>query len=119
MPLNEMNTEKLHSTVKTVTDLLAQEAYIDLEKLSNGVRLTANELKKAVVEYGCKIVPTPVQGYEELDVIEVIGSKPKQWSVNVPVFTLEEGKSDLTLELTIIESPSALYRIEVDDLHVL
>ena len=52
MPLNEMNTEKLHSTVKTVTDLLAQEAYIDLEKLSNGVRLTANELKKAVVEYG-------------------------------------------------------------------
>ena len=114
-----MNSEKLNFAVKTVTDYLAQGEYEELERLSNGIRLKANEIETAVVDYGRKIEPLPDTVYEELDVVEVDGSEPKQWSVNVPVFTFEEGRSDLTLELTIIDSCSGLYTVEVDDLHVL
>ena len=114
-----MNTEKLNITVKTVSDYLAQGAYEELERLSNGVRLTAREIQTAVESYGRKIVPLPDEAYGDLDVVEVDGVEPKQWSVNVPVFTVEEGMSDLTLELTVIDSYSDSYKVEVDDLHVL
>jgi len=114
-----MNKNKLNSTVKTITDLLSQKAYWHLEKLSNGISLTAKELKQAVTDYGQTIIILPEQEYEDLDIIEVKDEEPKQWSVNVPVFTEEEGKSDLTLELTFIDTPTDLYKIEIDGLHVL
>jgi hypothetical protein len=118
MPKN-MNAAKFNSTVKLVSDLLAKKQYDELVKLSNGVRLTPVEIEKAVKDYGREIIPLPQEGFSQIDVIEVEGTNPRKWSVNVPVFTMEEGMSDLTLELTLIESWRSHYRVEVDDLHVL
>lgn len=114
-----MNTDKLHSTVKLITDLLAEKQYDELVKLSDGVRLTPVELEKAVKDYGREIIPMPQEGFGQIDFIEVEGANPKKWSVNVPIYTKEEGMSDLTLELTLIESGQSHFRVEVDDLHVL
>lgn len=114
-----MNAEKLNSTVKRVTELLAREAYEELEKLSKGVHLAANELKQAVDGYGRTILPLPKHAYGEINVIKIERVDPKQWSVNVPVYTKEEGKSDLTLELTLVDSSSELFGVEVHNLHVL
>jgi hypothetical protein len=44
---------------------------------------------------------------------------PKCWSVNLPLWTKEEGRSDLTLQMHFTESDGALYAVEIDDLHVL
>jgi hypothetical protein len=114
-----MNAKKLHNTVKKVTDLLSEKKYNEIESLCNGARLGANELEYAVKDYGRVIIPLPNEGYEKLDIIEVTDSNPKEWSVNVPIYTSEEGMSDLTLELSLIDSPSEFYKIEVDNLHVL
>ena len=114
-----MNTEKLNNTVKMVTELLAGKKYKEIESLCNGVRLNAEEIAYAVKEYGREIISLPKEGYKKLDIIEVTDSSPKEWSVNVPIYTSEEGMSDLTLELLLIDSLSDLYNIEVDDLHVL
>lgn len=114
-----MNQEKLRQTVQNVTNLLAREAYGELESLSQGVRLSAEEMKEAIRSYGRKIARFPEAGYKELDIIEVSGSNPKQWSVNVPLFTESEGRSDLTLSVTFIESNTSLYKIEIEDIHVL
>lgn len=114
-----MNQEKLHQTVRAVMRLLEKEAYAELECLSQGVRLSAEEMKEAIKSYGRKIACFPEEGHKELDVIEIRGSSPKQWSVNVPLFTESEGRSDLTLSATLIESESPLYKIEIDDIHVL
>ena len=119
MPTEEMDTEKLHKTVKKVTDLLSEKKYNEIKSLCNGVRLTTSELEYAVKKYGRKIIALPNEGYEKLDVIEVSDTNPKEWSVNVPIYTVEEGMSDLTLELSLINSPLELYKIEVDNLHVL
>jgi hypothetical protein len=56
---------------------------------------------------------------ELLDIVEVEGSSLKSWSVNLPLWTNEEGRSDLTLEMRFTESEAAIYTVEIDDLHVL
>ena len=114
-----MNRNKLHSTVKHLCDLLASHRYEDLESVSNGIRLKATEIKTAIEDYGKTIISLPIQGYSDIDIIKIENHKSNQWSVNVPVYTKEEGKSDLTLELTLKESPSDLYSVEIDGLHVL
>ena len=119
MPTKEMNTEKLHNTVKKVTDLLAKEKYKEIESLCNGVQLNAEELAYAVKDYGMEILPLPKEGYEKLDIVEVTDSNPKEWSIYVPIYTTQEGMSVLTLELSLIDNPSELYQIEVDNLHVM
>jgi len=119
MPTKQMNTEKLHNTVKKVTNLLAKEKYKEIESLCNGVQLDAEELAYAAKDYGMEILPLPKEGYEKLDIIEVTDSNPKEWSVYVPIYTAEEGMSDLTLELSLKDTPSEFYQIEVDNLHVL
>jgi hypothetical protein len=47
----------------------------------------------------------------------VRGSNPKRWSVRFDLWTADEGRSDLTLELTVEETDPL--KIELDDLHVL
>ncbi len=114
-----MNRNKLDNTVKHLFDLLASKRYEELEKMSNGIRLKATEIETAIEDYGKTLISMPIQGYNDIDIIEIKNDQSDQWSVNVPVYTKEEGTSDLTLELTIIESPSDFYTVEIDGLHVL
>jgi hypothetical protein len=39
--------------------------------------------------------------------------------VAAPLWTAEEGRSDLTLELRLIEFAPEAYEVEIEDLHVL
>jgi len=57
--------------------------------------------------------------FENLDVIEVEGARPRQWSVNVDLWTVEEGRSDLTLEITLRENEKEIYDVEIEGIHVL
>lgn len=114
-----MNESKLHKTIKLVTDLLAQMKYGDLAILSKGTRLSAGEIQILVTEYGRKIVPLPPEGFARLDIVAINGTDPQRWSLHVPIFTVEEGQSDLTLQLTLIDSSNEHYAIAIDDLHVL
>jgi hypothetical protein len=43
---------------------------------------------------------------------------PPTWSVRCDLWTVEEGRSDLSLELTVVAAPLGP-TIEVDNLHVL
>ncbi len=114
-----MNQEKLNYTVKVLTDFLARKEYYELSKFTGGIRLSATDIEQSVNEYGREVIEFPEEGYQQLDIIEIDNSTPKQWSVNVPVYTKEEGMSDLTLELTLIDTPSELYGAELNNLHVL
>jgi len=116
---HKMNKEKLNNTVKVVTDYLAKPKYDELVNLSNGDRLSADDIEYRVKDYGRSITELPGEGYQKIDVIEIDNSNPREWSVNVPIYTKEEGMSDLTLELTLIDSISVIYGVEFDNLHVL
>jgi hypothetical protein len=111
-------TKKIYDIVIQAMLLISQFNYDGVEKLSNGIRLNAEQIRDAIKEYGRTVLPFPQAELKLVDVIEVINSMPKKWSVVVPFWTQEEGRSDLSLELTCIDEEGNL-RVEVDNIHVL
>jgi hypothetical protein len=113
-----MSPDALRSTALEIAGQLARGEYESVVNSCATSRLTSDDLRRAVHEYGRKLVSPPQDAYNNLDAVEVNGAATPTWSVRVPLWTEEEGRSDLTLELTI--SPqSAPPCVELDDLHVL
>lgn len=102
--------------VRQVLAMLVAGSYDELVSSTPGSRVSAGELRGAVDDYGHTLVmPRDASGRNWLKV----DCSPDVWSVDVPLFTAEEGRSDLTLSLTIHQLGDGLYRAEIDDLHVL
>lgn len=110
--------QKIHDMVIQVMLLISQYNYDAVEKLSSSVRLNANQIEDAIKEYGRIILPFPHSELRLIDTIEVKNSNPKKWSVVAPFWTKEEGRSDLSLEITCIDENGKLL-VEVDNIHVL
>ena len=104
--------------VKAAVDLLVAGQYDQLEKETSGTRLSARDVASAVEQYGRVLIAPPEQAYEDIDVVRIGRVSPPRWSVRMSLWTAEEGRSDLSLELTVAESGDG-YVIEVDDIHVL
>jgi hypothetical protein len=66
---------------------------------------------------GATIVPLPDEAWAQADAGPV-DARPGQWWVVVPLWTREEGRSDLSLEATITE-PSGKISVVIDNIHVL
>jgi hypothetical protein len=112
-----INDEKLHKTVTRIVKLLVEGKYSELESSSRGKRLTASDIQKAIEDYGRHLIMPPGTG--GMNVLEIKGSSPAQWYVGIELWTVEEGRSDLTLELTLTDCPADFYVVDLDDLHVL
>ena len=111
--------ERIAQATRRIIELLVRCDYDAIEKYSGGVRLKAVDLAKAVHDYGQKLVRPPLSDLENLDIIEVESADPKRWSVRFDLWTVEEGRSDLSIELTLIDNGSDELTVEVDNLHVL
>jgi hypothetical protein len=110
--------ERLKEPVRKVLKLLATAQYAELEAITNGVRLKAPEIASAIDEYGRKLIPVPEEGLDLMDVVRVRNALPEKWSIKIPLWTKEEGRSDLSAEITLIQAGND-FRIELDDIHVL
>lgn len=106
-------------TVVQLLRWLVAGDYLAIEQFSLGVRLSASLMQKAIADYGQKLVMPPASSLDQLDVIEVDGSDPRTWSVRVNLWTVQEGRSDLSLECTLIDRRGDLLIAEVDNLHTL
>lgn len=106
-------------TVVQLLHWLLAGDYAAIERFTSGVRLSASLMRQAIVDYGRTLVMPPASALDQLDVIEVDGSNPKAWSVRVDLWTVEEGRSDLSLECTLVSRHGDLLAAEVDNLHVL
>jgi len=109
---------RLEQPVRRVLALLAEKRYTELESLTHGVRLRAADISNAIADYGRTIIAPPDDAFRLMDVVEVKAAVPPRWSITMPVWTKEEGRSDLSVELTVIEDGGA-FRVELDDIHVL
>jgi len=112
-----LNRNKLKATVRHIMDLLATRDYDTLEQFTRSRRLSAEQLATALSEYGGTVVAL---SDHELERAEAFATESGQacWST-LDLFTAEEGRSDLTLELTLHESDTDLYDVEIDNLHVM
>jgi hypothetical protein len=106
----------IEQTVRHIYSLLLSKKYDELVQLTNGVRMSSNEIQESISEYGCQLVSYPDNLV--LDIVEVENSNPKEWSVVAPIYTSEEGCSDLSIELSLIENGKEIYKSELDNIRV-
>ena len=119
MPLDtSSDLQERNRCIEHVVSLLVACKYQELEWLSRGTRLDASTLKRAVSEYGRTLVISPAAN-PAADWVKIEDSCPPKWSVHVPLFTAEEGRSDLTLILTLRQDAAGRYQVEIDGLRVL
>jgi hypothetical protein len=114
-----MDPQKLNQTLNRVGQLLVGGMYDEIAQLTNNQHLTSEELREAVLKYGRHQISPPEAEWKPRSLVELERTAPQAWSVYVALWTLEEGRSDLTLELTLRDSDDDIYRVEVDNLHVL
>ncbi len=105
--------------VSEIVACLAAADYEGLAAMAPRSRVTPSQLRAAVEQYGRTLVSLPPGAVEFIDYLAVRSSDPRAWSAVCPLFTVEEGRSDLSLELHLTQSHDASYAIEIDDLHVL
>lgn len=103
--------------VRAVISLLAECRYADLARLTQG-RMSAPDIARAIEDYGKTVTACPEPIEELLDLVEIQNTARPTWSVLVPVFTREDGRSDLSLELTVSETSDGRYDVLLDNCHV-
>ena len=110
----------LETAIRIVVDLIVRREYAAAEAVTRGLRLSARDLQRAVEEYGRRVVP-PGDGWWSTVELTEIASIPGAFHVAAPLWTAEEGRSDLTVELLVAPSPAVpgIYDVEILDLHVL
>jgi hypothetical protein len=88
-----------------------------LEALDQRDRLSADGLKQALSDYGRTLVEPDADWWGSAEVTPI---QAGEFHVAAPLWTEEEGRSDLTLELRLVETgPGDVYQSYVEDVHVL
>jgi len=97
--------------------LLVDKEYRALEQLSGGRRLSASAMEYAVSDFG-RTLMMPPDGSFFADVVPIASTTSISWSIVLPLYSIEEGLSDLSLELTVEKLDNRLFSVEIEDLHV-
>ena len=98
-------------------NLLVHEQYDAAIGHCGHSRLTSRDVRFVIEQYGRHLILPPPELWHTLDAVQVRGATSPTWSVRVPCWTIEEGRSDLEFEMTILIS-SGIATIELDDLRV-
>jgi hypothetical protein len=113
-----MQADALRATIFEIAGQLARGEYGALVQQCARSRLTSEDMRNVIHDYGRKLVCPPGNAYDDLDAVPVKNAALPTWSVRAPMWTEEEGRSDLTLDLTITVGSDKPV-VEFDDLHVL
>jgi hypothetical protein len=108
---------QVRSIVIDLLVLLADGDYESVMERCGYSLLDDHDLQAAVAEYGHKIVPPPAD-YAFLRACELKARAVPTWHVEADLWTEEEGRSDLTLEMMIEFEPSGPV-IGINNLHAL
>jgi hypothetical protein len=107
----------LFDAIRDLVEDLARGRLREIEADGRAGRLSASELLSAIRDYGRTLVPLPDEASPLIDVYPNDRDSTKS-SLDVPLWTVEEGRSDLTLSLVATKEADK-YRLEISDLHVL
>jgi hypothetical protein len=118
MSTNAGLDDRFRVIVKSMISRLVQGRYEDLERDTQGKRISAAEMKAAIDDCGAILTMTPDDILANLDVVRVSTSDRQEWSVYCPLWT-EGGATDLTMELTIYQNEAGSMRAEIDGIHTL
>lgn len=79
--------------------------------LANSVPI--QDIRRVIEEYGCTIIPLPVKAFDLALSYQI---SDKQVDIYIPLWSEEEGQSDLTLSLSCFKNEN---KIKINDLEIL
>lgn len=104
------------SELRNLVHELVIGRYQQLEVDGRAGRLTANELKKAITRYSVHLLDLPDEAFALAHVYRI--EEGDTWMIDLPLWTVEEGRSDLTLQVTSTFDGER-WKVAIDDLHVM
>jgi hypothetical protein len=100
---------------KLIVDI-SNNKFIEIEESGENGRLTIDDLKRVIKEYGCTIIPLPNNAFEYAESYYI--EKENRLDVYIPFWTKEENRSDLTLSISCSLKNGKAF-VEINDLRVL
>lgn len=123
-----LDEDKMQRTLLHVLELTVSGQYEALEKLTHGKRASAEVIKQSIEEWPTKEHPhhfimPPNQDINDL-VMEgclepLPGVGPERWLIELYLWTIEQGRSELNLRLTVIDADDDLYQVVLEDILVM
>ena len=104
------------SEVCRLVEDLSRGEYDAIHARGQCPRCTPAELRAAVEQYGRKLTPLPDVARELCDIYE---TGPTTFALDVPLWTVEEGRSDLTLQIDATLAHNTMTTVTISNLHVL
>lgn len=108
----------VHAAITAIAQLLVAGDYRAVERMTDGRRLTAEQIEQAVLDYGNTLVPLPPEALDQAEVYPFEGD-PGSCVAEVDLWTREEGRSDLTLEVMLESRDDGGYDVSVRNIHVM
>lgn len=115
--MSTLSTRTRQVILDTVRGLVTSN-YDQLVADGRAGRLTAEELQSSIDAYRGTIVLPPEDIWSWAEVYPIEAS-PDAFFVEVPLWTKEEGRSDLTLSLLLHVDPERGPSVSIEDFHVL
>ena len=109
--------ERFKGPIKSIVRDLARGNYQELEADRRSGRSTAEGLREAVERYGGTLVELPDEAFDWMDEYPREG-REGVWALDLPLYTEEEGQSDLTLIREAEATPEDV-RVHIRSLRVL
>lgn len=108
--------EHFQSIIKEMIYNISINDYKIIESNGQNGRVNTDDLKRIIKEYGCTIITLPDEAFAALHIYKI--KAENRIDVYIPLWTKEEGRSDLTLSVScyIIDG---IPKIEINDLRVL
>ena len=103
------------ATITALVHLISRGYYEAIAANGQAGRMGAEGIKCAVETYPCTVIPLPSEAFELAEVYRIDETR---LDIYLPLWTHEEGRSDLTLCLSC-HTTSTDIRVEVNDLRVL
>ena len=109
-----MLPEIAQEAVQNLIVAISGGEFVKALAMTDKSRCSAGDLSRVIRKYGRSLIAPP---FAPWDIVDLAGSCPRGWSLRVPLWSEEEGRSDLEVRLTI-RMPDEVLRIELDDVLV-
>ena len=111
-----LNVWRFKSEIEKMVHNIANGNFSEIETSVAMGETSIDDLQRVLREYGCSIAPLPDNALSLAETYNI--ESENRLDVYLPLWTKEEGRSDLTLFLSCFLKNGKPY-IEINDLHVL
>ena len=112
----ELQLKHFESIIKEIVYNISINDYDAIDAKKQNGRVDINDLKRVIIEYDCTVISLPDEAFSKAEVYYI--KDDKRLDVYIPLWTKEEGRSDLTLSLSCYDI-NRIPKVEINDLRVL